>query len=116
MHQATPGAPHPAPTVYALPEHAHVELIQLRDHLRLMAQLTEVGSNASRHDARLRPDALAWWFSRLSRDIDAVVNATYWVKEVAESDPGQRMTCAGDESSKRRHTSSGGTSSKPARR
>lgn len=71
------------PAVYALPEHAHLELIQLRDHLRLMAQLTECGTNASRHDARLRPDALAWWFSRLSRDISGVVDATYWSNEVA---------------------------------
>ena len=66
------------PAVYALPEHAHLELIQLRDHLRLMAQLTECGSNASRHDARLRPDALAWWFTRLARDVDGIVDATYW--------------------------------------
>ena len=87
MPAAATGAPHPAPTVYALPEHAHVELIQLRDHLRLMAQLTEVGSNASRHDARLRPDALVWWFSRLSKDIDDIVGATYWSGEVAESAP-----------------------------
>ena len=66
------------PAVYALPEHAHLELIQLRDHLRLMAQLTECGSNASRHDARLRPDALAWWFTRLARDVGGIVDATYW--------------------------------------
>ncbi|MCC8363844.1 hypothetical protein LK996_12245 [Lysobacter sp. A6] len=85
-----PSAQTHAPTVYALPEHAHVELIQLRDHLRLMAQLTECGSNASRHDARLRPDALAWWFSRLSRDISAVVDATYFSSEVASSARGGR--------------------------
>lgn len=74
----------PAPTVYVLPEHAHVELIQLRDHLRLMAQLTACGSNASRHDARLRPDALAWWFSRLSRDVASIVDATSWSAAVAD--------------------------------
>jgi hypothetical protein len=82
MH-ATPRAQLPAPTVYALPEAAHVELIQIRDHLRLLCFLTDTGSNASRHDALLRPDALAWWFSRLSRDIDGIVEATYWSADVA---------------------------------
>ena len=33
---------------------------------------------------RLRPDALAWWFSRLSRDIGAVVDATYFSNAVAD--------------------------------
>ena len=65
------------PREYILPEPAHLELIQLREHLRLLVQLTESGTNASRHDTLLRPDALAWWFSRLSRDIDGVVDAAY---------------------------------------
>jgi hypothetical protein len=82
MHD-TPRAHLPAPTVYALPETAHVELIQIRDHLRLLTFLVDTGTNASRHDALLRPDALAWWFSRLSRDIDALVDAAYWSAEVA---------------------------------
>ncbi|BCT92493.1 hypothetical protein LYSHEL_15170 [Lysobacter helvus] len=72
-----------APTVYALPETAHVELIQIRDHLRLLAFLADTGSNASRHDAELRPHALAWWFTRLARDIDGIVEATYWSADVA---------------------------------
>jgi hypothetical protein len=80
---AKPKAQPATPAVYALPEHAHLELIQLRDHLRLMAQLTECGSNASRHDARLRPDALAWWFTRLARDVAGIVDATYWSSDVA---------------------------------
>ncbi|MUV15503.1 XAC0095 family protein [Noviluteimonas gilva] len=79
----SPGAQHAAPIVYTLPEYAHVELIQLRDHLRLMAQLTECGGNASRLDARLRPDALAWWFSRLSRDVGWIVAATTNMAEAA---------------------------------
>lgn len=84
--QHAPGAPNErAPTVYALPEHAHVELVQLREHLRLMAQLTDVGTVASAYDARLRPDALAWWFLRLSRDIGAIVESTYWSASVAEA-------------------------------
>ena len=55
----------------------------MRDHLRLMAQLTAVGTNASNHDARLRPDALAWWFSRLERDIDGIVAASSFSVELA---------------------------------
>ncbi len=86
--QHAPGAPNErAPTVYALPEHAHVELVQLREHLRLMAQLTDVGTVASAYDARLRPDALAWWFLRLSRDIGAIVESTYWSEAVAAAAP-----------------------------
>src|SRR4249919_2292070 len=81
-----PGAPRErAPAVYALPEHAHVELVQLREHLRLMVQLTDVGTRASAHDARLRPDAMAWWFLRLSRDISAIVDATYWSDALAQA-------------------------------
>lgn len=81
-----PGAPRErAPAVYALPEHAHVELVQLREHLRLMVQLTDVGTVASAHDARLRPDALAWWFQRLARDISAIVEATYWSDALAKA-------------------------------
>ena len=87
MHDA-PAAPRGrAPAVYALPEHAHVELVQLREHLRLMVHLTDVGTLASAHDARLRPDALAWWFQRLARDISAIVEATYWSATVAEAPP-----------------------------
>ena len=84
MHN-TARAQQPAPTVFAIPEHAHLELIQIRDHLRLLTLLSETGTNASRHDALLHPHALAWWFSRLSRDIDAIVEATYWSAEVAST-------------------------------
>lgn len=76
-------AQHRAPAIYAIPETAHAELVQLRDHLRLMAQLTAVGTNASSFDARLRPDALAWWFSRLERDIDGIVAASSFSMELA---------------------------------
>ena len=68
----------PAPTVYVITEQAHLELIQLRDHLRLMAKLTQPGSNASRHDVLLHPHALAWWFSRMSKDVDDIVDAAFW--------------------------------------
>jgi len=70
-------------TVYAIPEAAHTNLVQLRDHLHLMAKLTAVGTNASRHDAKLRPDALAWWFSRLHKEIDAVLAVTCFSSKLA---------------------------------
>ncbi|UHQ20209.1 hypothetical protein LVB87_03335 [Lysobacter sp. KIS68-7] len=77
--------PQRASTVYAIPEAAHTNLVQLRDHLHLMAKLTAVGTNASRHDAKLRPDALAWWFSRLHKEIDAVLAATCFSTELANA-------------------------------
>ena len=42
------------PREYIIPETAHLELIQLRAHLRLLIQLTEAGTNASRHDVAAR--------------------------------------------------------------
>ncbi|MUV13488.1 XAC0095 family protein [Noviluteimonas gilva] len=78
-------APQRAPTVYALPESAHIELVQMRNHLQLMAQLTELGSGAIGPDARLRPEALGWWFSRLQRDIDAVISASSFCIELANA-------------------------------
>jgi hypothetical protein len=77
----------PAPTVLVLPESAHLDLIQIRDHLRLLARLTDTGTAASEHDNLLRPDSLAWWFSRLARDLEEIVDATYWSADVAASTP-----------------------------
>lgn len=76
-------APQRAPTVFAIPEQAHTDLVQLRDHLHLMSQLTAVGTNASQHDARLRPDALAWWFSRLHKEVDGIVAVSGFSAELA---------------------------------
>ena len=78
-------APHRGATVFAIPEHAHADLVQLRDHLHLMVQLTAVGTNASHHEARLRPDALAWWFSRLHKDVDGIVAASEFSAELAQA-------------------------------
>ena len=68
----------PASAGFVIPEDAHVELIQLHQHLRLQAWLADIGGPASREDAHLRPDALAWWFTRVCRDIERIVEATYW--------------------------------------
>jgi hypothetical protein len=77
--------PQRAPTVFAIPEDAHADLVQLRNHVRLMAELTAPGSNASRHDARLRPDALAWNFSRMAKEIDAIVAVSSFSTELVDA-------------------------------
>ena len=77
--------PTQAPTVLVIPESAQLDLIQMRDHLRLLAQLTETGTVASQHDNLLRPDSLAWWFTRLARDLEEIVDSTYWSSAVAQS-------------------------------
>jgi hypothetical protein len=74
--QNTTCAATPAPAVYVLPEQAHLDLIQMREHLRLLARLTEVGNLPP--DAQVRPDAFVWSFSRLARDMDRVIDAAYW--------------------------------------
>ena len=74
-------APQRAPTIYAMPESAHIELVHLRNHLYLMAQLTAAG--AAEHDTRLRPEALAWCFSRLRKDIDEIIAASSFCTELA---------------------------------
>jgi len=76
-------APQRAAIVFAIPEAAHTELVQLCDHMHLMKQLTAVGTRASRHDARLRPDALAWWFTRLHKDLGAILDACSYSAELA---------------------------------
>ncbi|MUV12591.1 XAC0095 family protein [Noviluteimonas gilva] len=67
------GAPQREPAIYAIPEAAHRELIDVRNQLQLMAQLTTAAACNSAQVARLRPDALAWCFSRLQFDLDAII-------------------------------------------
>ena len=76
---------HETPTVFVIPDHAHLELVQIRDHLRLLTRLTEPGTAASDHDMQLRPHAMSWWFSRLSRDIDHILEETYWSEAAANA-------------------------------
>ncbi len=72
----------PAPTVIAIPEEAHFSLVQVAYFLHLMKQLTEPGTNASNYEAHLRPSALSWCFSSLSKEIDAIIGATYFSEDV----------------------------------
>lgn len=66
----------PAPTVYTIPEQAHIALVEMAYFLRMMAYLTEPGSKASDYEAQLRPTALSWCFSNLSKEIDTILGAT----------------------------------------
>jgi len=69
--------------VFAIPEHALLELVQLLHHLKLQTWLMDTGTSASRPDAHLRPDAMAWWFATLHRDIERIVDATYYSATLA---------------------------------
>lgn len=75
----------PAPTVYTIPEQAHIALVEMAYFLRMMAHLTEPGSNASGRDAQLRPTALSWCFSSLSREIDTILGASYFSNSVTRT-------------------------------
>lgn len=60
---------------YLLPATAHLALTQTRDHLRLLAQLTEPQGEASPDVVYLSAQALANCFDRLADDLDRIVGA-----------------------------------------
>lgn len=78
MRSNSRARPTTTPAAWLLPEPAHLSLIQMRDHLRLLARLTDTGTAASDVAAKVTPDAMAWCFSRLARDLDDVIDATRW--------------------------------------
>ncbi len=80
--------PRTSTAVLAIPEPAHFSLVQIAYFVRLMAHLTQPGGSASDHDARLRPSALGWCFSNLSKELDAIIEATYLADDAAKQ-PGK---------------------------
>lgn len=60
---------------YVLPTTAHQALIQTRDHLRLLAQLTEPQGEAGPDVVYLSAQALAYCFDRLADDLDRIAEA-----------------------------------------
>jgi hypothetical protein len=78
MRSNSRARPTTTPAAWLLPEPAHLSLIQMRDHLRLLARLTDTGTAASDATAKVTPDAMAWCFSRLARDLDDVIDAAHW--------------------------------------
>ena len=65
------------PAVFVIPAEAQLELIKVRDHLRLMTRFIEAGSVAM-HDCVLHAHALSFWFTTLWRALDESLQATYW--------------------------------------
>ncbi|KWS02454.1 hypothetical protein AZ78_5121 [Lysobacter capsici AZ78] len=60
---------------YLLPAGAHQSLTQARDHLRLLAQLTEPQGDAGPDVIYLSAQALAHCFDRLADDLDRIAEA-----------------------------------------
>ena len=67
-----------APTVFVLPEHAQRDLMQLRDQVRVLVRLSESGMTPDSAEVSIPPDALAGCFSRIERDLDGILEASYW--------------------------------------
>ena len=82
---ATTDTPRRTFTVFAIPEEAHFTLLQIGNHARLMAELTAPGTQASKHDARLRPDALSWNFSRMAKELDDIIAVSYFSTELVNA-------------------------------
>lgn len=60
---------------YVLPLTAHQALTQTRDHLRLLAQLTEPHGEHGPDVVYLSAEALAHCFDRLADDLDRIAQA-----------------------------------------
>lgn len=68
-------APKPAHVVRMLPREAYLELCQIRDHMRLMAQLVEGRARTgSLQDIDLQPGAWTWLIERISKDVERIVS------------------------------------------
>lgn len=63
------------PSCFLLPITAHNTLTQVRDHLRLLAQLTEPQGEAGPDVVYLSAEALAQCFDRLADDLHRVAEA-----------------------------------------
>jgi hypothetical protein len=67
-----------AAMAYQLPEEEYQALQRARDHLRLLARLTEPRNFADDQDLRLSPLALTDCFQRLADDPDDIVRVAWW--------------------------------------
>ena len=82
--QTAPTLRHREPTVFCIPEEAHLALIKLHEHLRMMSRLVEPGTVASEHDFILRPYALSWFMTQLWSDVGKILQTTYWSEDHTE--------------------------------
>ncbi|GAB3092632.1 XAC0095 family protein [Lysobacter terrae] len=63
---------------YQLPEEEYRALTRARDHLRLLARLTEPRNLADVEELPLSPLALTHCFQRLADDLDDIVRVAWW--------------------------------------
>jgi len=66
---------------YQLPEEKYWALQQARDHLLLLARLTELCTTADGEEVLLSRPALADCFQRLAGELDDIVRGTWWPGE-----------------------------------
>lgn len=64
-----------APRSYTLPATAHQALTQTRDHLRLLALLTEPQAPDAPDTVLVSAEALAYCFDRLADDLERIADA-----------------------------------------
>ncbi|MUV15614.1 XAC0095 family protein [Noviluteimonas gilva] len=73
------------PAVYVLPEKSHLELVELREYMRVMGRLAEPGTTAaSGFDKALRSHSFVWVFKRVERSIGRALKKVYWSAELQE--------------------------------
>jgi hypothetical protein len=65
-----------ASTVFAIPENAHTDLVMLRDHVHLMVELIDTGSDDSQPDVRRCSEVMTRHLSRVAKQIDEIVAVT----------------------------------------
>jgi hypothetical protein len=64
-------------SVFVASEEAHLELIKLRDHTRLLARMSDPNA-VTLHECPMHPRALALSYSTISRALDDYLQATHW--------------------------------------
>ncbi|KGQ19765.1 hypothetical protein LF41_2267 [Lysobacter dokdonensis DS-58] len=60
-----------------LPLASKLSLVQMRDHLRLLAGLIDHPGEAAEAAARFTPDSMAWCLTRMAQDLDDVIVAAH---------------------------------------
>ena len=66
-----------APSVFVASEEAHLELIKLRDHTRLLSRMADPNT-VTMHACPVHPRALAWSYATIARALDDYLQATHW--------------------------------------
>ena len=69
--------PRDVPTVFVIPEVAHFDLMKLREHVRMMARLSEPGVVAP-YGCVVHPYAMHFSYMTIWRTLNESIDATYW--------------------------------------